>query len=151
MYGLVSERNVLTISAGGERGVIFRSTVAEGFTFSTEIRHSVQLTPVYEYFRVDDSGGIELTGTRLRDLGWGMPSTETSPVRMEKGFIIFENIGRRLPELRFRVSHIAEPFLVLGERRIDLRRHFADGELMTVGIEKISLLRVLFGGGKDVF
>jgi hypothetical protein len=60
---------VLTIENYENGNVLFRKIVPEGYTFATVIRHSVHLSPVYEYYSIDKSGNMYLTSTKLQELG----------------------------------------------------------------------------------
>jgi hypothetical protein len=147
----VRRRPVLTVINRTRGETLLRRPVSAGFGFATRIRHSVQLTPVYEYYRIGEDGAVIVTGTVLRDLGWGMPSTEEADVRVENGVIRIENIGRRIGDLHFRVSHIAEPVLFLGEHRVDLRSRAGDGDLLIISAPLESRAAILFGGSVDAF
>jgi len=142
---------VLTIVNRTRGETLLRRPVFGGFTFATRIRHSVQLTPVYEYYRIEEDGTVMVTGTMLWDLGWGMPSSENARVRLEGGAIRLENMDRLIGTLRFRVNHIAEPFLFLGERSLDLRSYAGDGDLLILNAPLEPRAFFLFGGTVDAF
>ncbi len=125
--------------------VLFRTGVEKGFPFSTLIRHSVHLTPVYENYRVADAGAIVLESTRFQDLGWGVPSTFGEPYRVEDGFMVITGINRTMGSLPFRVSRINNPELLLGPHpggaggeplRILLADHVRDGKRVTITVRR---------------
>jgi hypothetical protein len=147
----LSDRNVLSIVNESRDRTLLRKAVTEGFEFATRIRHSVQLTPVYEYYRIGPGGEIAVVATKLQDLGWGMPSTEKGSVVFKDGFMLFEGISRTLKELRFRVSAINEAVLIIGDRQIDLNPVVGDGELLVFTVRKEPTIIALLKGEVDVF
>ena len=133
--------------------ILYRQKILAGYSFATCIRHSVHLTPVYEFYRVDGSGSMLVVETRLQDLGWGVPSTCDQAVRFENGYMVIQGLNIPLDLVPFRVSYIAEPRLLLdgGRREIDLKLYFDDMERMDVLVEKISYFQYLRRGESDVF
>jgi len=141
-------------------GEIFLQTrVERGFHFSTLIRHSVHLTPVYERYRIEDEGQIVLESTRLQDLGWGVPSTYDNPSRIENGFLVIEEINKILPSLPFRVSYINNPRLLLewlcnvrnkdvkDKSTVHLDDYVKDGKRVDIRVRRVSFpaFRSFFG------
>ncbi|MCR4440772.1 MAG: DUF1850 domain-containing protein [Peptococcaceae bacterium] len=131
--------------------LMFSCGVEPGFEFYTMIRHSVQRTPVYEFYRVEPDGSLVVTKTSLQDLGWGMPSTLQGPVTFTEGFMVMENINRRLNALFFRVSYLAEPRLMVKEKEITLDEFVPDGQLLKIHIDKEPWLYRILRGNTDVF
>jgi len=142
---------VFEVSDQESEGVIFRKKVCEGFEFSTRIIHSVQLTPVYEMYRVEKGGQLTLVGTKLKDFGWGMPSTEVGQLTLEEGYWVFKGPPRFLSRLMFRVTYINEPMLIIGNSVYPLAQVAKDGELLIVQIVKASILKTLFTGEINAF
>ncbi|MBN1828024.1 MAG: DUF1850 domain-containing protein [Deltaproteobacteria bacterium] len=122
-----------------------------GFTFATVIRHSVQKTPVFEYYRLENDGNLLLTGTSLQDLGWGMPSTVNSTIEFKNNFMIIDGINRLLKALPFRVSYIAEPHLIIQGAPIDLRKYVDDSDLIAVYSLLKPYIAYLLRGETNVF
>lgn len=133
--------------------VLYRQKVSVGYPFATYIRHSVHLTPVYEYYKVNDDGMLHVVETRLQDLGWGVPSTCKQEVRFENGFMVIRGLNIPLSLLPFRVSYVAAPRLLLdgGHRDINLKNYFNDMERMDISAEKMSYFEYLTRGESDVF
>ena len=150
---LLSPVTVLEIRSMDKNAAVFRRKVAPGYAFATLIRHSVHLTPVYEYYSVNNEGGILLRGTRLQDLGWGVPSTFSEDVRIEDSFIVIDGMDRPIDLIPFRVSHIAYPRLLLDDcaREIDLTLTVDDFDRLDIFTERIALWNFLLRGEVDVF
>ncbi len=149
---LLSPVTVLEIRSMDGNNAVFRRRVAPGYSFATIIRHSVHLTPVYEYYSVNDAGKILLRGTRFQDLGWGVPSTFSEDVRIEDGFIVIDGMARSIDLIPFRVSHITSPRLLLDDcaREIDLTLTVNDLDRLDIFTERIFLVQFLLRGEVDV-
>jgi len=143
---------ILEITNYENGSTLYRKQVPPGYSFATLIRHSVHLTPVYEYYRIDENGRIILESTKLQDLGWGVPSTFTEPCRFEGGFLIIEGFKKSLDYIPFRVSYIAQPHLLLdgGKRNVDLKCVVNDEERIDISADKVPLWKVLIRGEVDV-
>ncbi len=144
---------VLVIRSMDRNEALFRRKVDAGYSFATLIRHSVHLTPVYEYYAISRDGKIFLKGTRLQDLGWGVPSTFSEDVRFEDGFIVIEGMERVVGTIPFRVSYITRPRLLLDDcsREIDLTLTVGELDRLDFFTERVALWEFLLRGEVDVF
>lgn len=104
---------VLEIRSLDRGNVVFRREIYPDCVFATLIRHSVHLSPVYEYYLVNLSGEIILVGTKLQDLGWGVPSTFGESLVFRKGFMIIGGLHKHMDFIPFRLSKVANPRLIL--------------------------------------
>jgi hypothetical protein len=137
----------LEIVSYPEGDVLFSMNVEKGFRFSTLIRHSVHLTPVYECYRVESDGRFVVESTRLQDMGWGVPSTFENPYRIENGFMVIEQIERKISFLPFRVSHVNQPAFVRGcpdgekplELLVRLDEYAKDGKRIDIRVRYIGV------------
>jgi hypothetical protein len=126
--------------------VLYRIAVGKGDRFTTLIQHSVHLSPVYETYRIEGEGRIVLESTRLRDMGWGVPSTFDQAYSLRRGFMVIEGYDKELPFLPFRVSAINDAKLLLGDlpedparfagRVFSLSEFATDGKRITFRIER---------------
>ena len=132
---------VFEIRSMDRNDAIFRRKVDAGYSFATLIRHSVHLTPVYEYYEISRDGQILLRGTRLQDLGWGVPSTFSEDVRFEDDFIVIEKMERVIESIPFRVSYITCPRLLLDDcaREIDLTLTVDEIDRLDIFTERVAL------------
>ncbi|WP_198471157.1 DUF1850 domain-containing protein [Acetomicrobium sp. S15 = DSM 107314] len=144
--------SVLIIKEYSTGAVLFRACVPHGYSFATKIRHSVHLTPVYEYFRVGAHGQLIITGTAFKDLGWGVPSTFRQNIKFENGFMVVNNINKPIDFIPFRVNLIAKPHLILGKLRdVDLLRYVIDGGRIDISIQRVPYIILLIRGEIDEF
>ena len=136
---------VLEIKNINKNEILFQEKVFPGYTFATKISHSVQLTPVLEFFKIDKNYNILLTKTIVKDLGWGMPSTPEGDFSYQNGEMVIENINKKIPSFIFRVSYISKPELILRGRTYDLRFLVNDSDALEINSKKISIIsRICF-------
>ena len=128
--------------------VLHKLPVRKGDHFSTLIRHSIHLSPVYETYRIEDEGKIVLESTRLKDIGWGVPSTFEQTCTLRDGFMIIEGYEKVLPDLPFRVSAVNSAKLLVGDlpenpaafagQVIQLDDYVPDGRRITFRIVRVN-------------
>lgn len=136
--------NVLEIRNIEKNQILFQEKIFPGYVFATKIKHSVQLTPVFEFFEIDKNYNILLTKTIVKDLGWGMPSTPEGDFSYQNGEMVIENINKKISTFIFRVSYISKPELILRGRTYDLRFLVNDGDALEIRNKKISVINRIF-------
>jgi len=143
---------VLEITRKTEEQVLFRSKIREGESFSTIIRHSVHLTPVFENYKVNDKGLIVLTGTRLQDFGWGVPSAVSEDMELNDNFFEIRGLSKVFDSIPFRVSQINDPAFLFRGKKYYLLKLVPDGERIEITAKKTTLGAYIFlGGNIDAF
>ena len=107
-----------------------------GTEFSTRFIHSVQKTPVDEYFSVNAArNGFILQKTRYQSFGVGLPFLETDGVfRREGDTFIMDNMDRRMKEIQFRPGVSTELTLFFAGEKIPLYERMPLGSLVTITI-----------------
>ncbi|HKL11106.1 MAG TPA: DUF1850 domain-containing protein [Clostridia bacterium] len=144
--------NVLVVENHHDNRVLLQERVEPGFTFATLIKHSVHLTPVYEYYEINTDGDIILTGTKFVDLGWGVPSTYEYETIFADGMIELKDMDIPIDWLPFRVSSINNSKLFLkGKRIVELNNYFDNNERMDIRVEKVSFIKYWIRGETDDF
>jgi len=152
LIGALIPVNVLEVSNFNDDEVMLKKRVEPGFTFTTLITHSVHLTPVYEYYKIDSDGNIILTGTKFVDLGWGVPSTYDYETIFDDNMLELRDMDIAIDWLPFRVSVINNSKLILnGERTIELNDYFDNNERMDISVERMSKLKYWIRGETDDF
>lgn len=134
--------------------ILFRVPVEKDDHFSTLITHSIHLSPVYETYRIEDEGKIVLESTRLKDMGWGVPSTTEHAYALRNGFMIIEGYEKKMPYLPFRVSAVNDAKLLLGDLPADaaafggttirLDDYVPDGKRITFRIVRVNGIANVF-------
>lgn len=137
-----------------EEKPLARFPVRQGDRFSTVIKHSIHLSPVYETYRIEDENKLVLESTRLKDMGWGVPSTFENAYTLRDGFMIIEGYEKILPELPFRVSAVNGAKLLLGDLpedpaafnglTIPLDDYASDGKRITFRIVRVNTILNVF-------
>jgi hypothetical protein len=138
----------LEFRAYPDERILLRMPVGKGDHFSTLITHSVHLSPVYETYRIEGEDRIVLESTRLKDLGWGVPSTFEHAYALRNGFMIIGGYEKILPFLPFRVSAVNDAKLLLGDlpddpagfggKTIRLDAYAPDGKRITIRIVRVN-------------
>lgn len=93
---------------------------AVGEPFELRYVHSVEKTPVSEYFTLNETGAVVLTGTRFHGFGAGLPTdgAEGTFSRDGDAFVI-SDWERLIGQLRVRLSPMNEYTLIHGHRTYD--------------------------------
>lgn len=100
--GWYASQPCLVVSSEGK--VLTAVKAEKGLAFSTRFIHSVQKTPVEEYFTVNDkTDGFVLHSTKYQSFGVGLPFLTTDgSFRREADWFIMEGMERQLPDLTLR-------------------------------------------------
>lgn len=140
----VPNLNVLEIRNIEKNQILFQEKIFPGYVFATKIKHSVQLTPVIEFFKIDKNYNMLLVKTIIKDLGWGMPSNPEGDFSYQNGEMVIENINKKIKSFIFRVSYISKPELILKGIAYDLRFLVNDSSALEIKIKKISLVNRIY-------
>ena len=104
--------------------------------FSTRFIHSVQKTPVEEFFTVNDArDGFLLRKTRYRSFGVGLPFLETDGTfRPEGDAFVMDGMDRPMREIQLRPGVSTELTLYLSGEEILLCERVPLGSLVRIAI-----------------
>jgi hypothetical protein len=138
--------HVLQIDALREGSPVFVRIVHPGNEFALGFIHSVELSPVWDYFRVDDSYRIILYETAVRSFNTGLPSTLTGEERLHRerdGFRI-SGVNRVLPSIDLWVHERTDNTLKVKD--IDSLKLYslAGNTLLRISIRKACLGEYLY-------
>ena len=120
--GFVPLHALEVTAAGGACRVVLLQRVSPGDTFTLSFVHSVEKSPVTDYFRIDDEHRIILYQTEFRSLNTGLPAVVSEGEvfeRTERGFRL-SNLNRVMPEILLQVSAAYGGSLSLGGKDIFL-------------------------------
>ena len=108
------------LDTGTDR-VVHAAPAPAGSRFTLQYMHSVEKTPVFETYRVDDSGDIYLQETTVKSSGYGLPEVEsTSSFSFKNGWLRITKLNRKISPLVFRVSYLNDMFLIFDDHRVNL-------------------------------
>jgi hypothetical protein len=137
--------HVLQIDALKEGSPVFVRIVHPGSEFALGFIHSVELSPVWDYFRVDDSHRIILYETSIRSFNTGLPSTLTGEERLHRerdGYRI-SGVNRVLPSIDLWVHERTDNSLKINDDSLKLYS-LAGNTLLRISIRKACLGEFLY-------
>lgn len=110
--------------------VLFCAPAARGSQFAVSFIHSVNKSPVTEYYRIEE-GQIYLESLRYYTFGAGMPTEpeQEQTMRFEAdGSIIIEGFDRPMPRLVYNIGRVANHTLHWQDNAIPLNTLDAPGQ-----------------------
>lgn len=114
--------HILEIRDTRQGKTVFMQRVSPGEFFSLEFIHSVEKSPVMDFFRLDNDYHIVLYETAFRSLNTGLPATLSEGERLhrtEQGFRL-SIPDRILTDIQLWVDSQYAGALIIGARRIPL-------------------------------
>ena len=115
--------------------------------FSVNYTHSVNKGRVHDYYRVLDSGELELYKTCFVSYGAGIPEpyeTEGAEFLVTDDGYIIENLHRKLPNLVMAVGVIAEHSVTVDGTEFFLKDFFKPQTSLVFEVKRLSLLKIVF-------
>jgi hypothetical protein len=137
--------HVLTISAVKKHTILLVRRIRANDCFSHRSIHSVELSPVQDYFRVSEDYGITLFETRFRSSNVGLPYAafgEEVFMQQGDGYSI-TNMSRKIPELLIWANERYDNTLTMGTESWPLYA-FAGNILLRIGVDRVSLMNFIF-------
>lgn len=130
-------RLVLSNAATGERYASF--PVEQGDVFSVEFIHSVNKSPVRDYYEIRDGGRIYVIQTDYYGFGAGV-QTELNPGETLEyrpdGAMQIKNIDKYLPNLTYVVGTVSDHVLYINGEEISLRELCGQSSKVKFTVEK---------------
>ena len=114
--------------------------------FSVNYTHSVNKGRVHDYYRILDSGQLELYKTRFVSYGAGIPEpyeTEGAQFLVTDDGYIIENLHRRLPCLVMAVGVIAEHSVAIGDSEFFLKDFFKPQTNLVFEVKRLSIIKLI--------
>ena len=118
----------------GEGKVLFATRADSDKEFSTRFIHSVQKTPVEEFFVInEDCSGFILKSTRYQSFGVGLPFLESDGnFRREGDNFIMDNLNRQIKTLELRPGVGTELTITIDNQKLPLYQIVPLGSLIRV-------------------
>jgi len=138
--------HVLQIDLLKEERPVFVRIVRPGNEFALGYIHSVELSPVWDYFRVDDSYRMILYETAIRSFNAGLPNTLTGEERLHRerdGFRI-SGMNRILPVIDLWVHERTDNTLNVGDIEPLKLYSLAGNKLLRISIRKTNIGSYLY-------
>lgn len=115
----------LTLSNGNTGEFYARYPLKNSETFGITFIHSVNATPVTDYYSVDKDGSITLQSTVYYDFGAGVPydlnDGEELSIDREAGSMTISGINRVIPNFLIFVGTVSDHTLSIGGDEVSLR------------------------------
>jgi hypothetical protein len=137
---------VLQMDLPEGKGTVLARTVRPGEQFSLGYIHSVELSPVWDHFRIDDSCRIILYETTFHSLNTGLPSTLGTGEKLvrEGDRFRISGMNRGLPWVDLRVHEGNDNTLILaGEAPVKLYT-LVGNSVIRIQIQKIPVWGYLY-------
>jgi hypothetical protein len=135
--GCIPLRALEVRESGGTGKVAFLARVTPGDTFTLSFIHSVEKSPVTDYFRIDDDYRIILYQSEFSSLNTGLPAVVSDGEvfsRTDRGFRL--DLNRVLPEIQLWVHRDYGGFLTMNGKVVSLPVIAGNG-LLRVSIQRI--------------
>ena len=136
LYALLSGKTQRIVLLGERSGEpLLTAEAPDGTEFSISYIHSVNKSPVTEYFRVEE-GKIFLLAMRYESFGAGMP-TEIDPDQsfsLEEGYMLITGYHRHMPELRLFISRTEGHVFEIGGKVTALSSLEKPGEAISIRV-----------------
>lgn len=138
--------HVLRIEASKKNRTVLVQIIRPDYRFSTKYIHSVELSPVREYFKIDKSFRIVLYETTFSSCNTGLPTTLSGDEKFyDMGtHLRISNMHRTLPELNLWVNKKYDNTLTLGDGEVLKLPSLAGDTLLRVAVEKLPFLKFLY-------
>jgi hypothetical protein len=128
-----------------DRELFFVQRIHPGDKFTLKYKHSVELSPVWEIFVIDENYQIVLIETDFLDHGAGLPyaAFDEEIFISEEGKFKIKNMHRIMPSpINYMIGAIYENTLYLENKEINLSSLLGD-KLITIKLNKSNLFSYL--------
>lgn len=128
---------VIDITNDTNHTVIYSHGFNPGDRFAFRYVHSVQKTPVWEYYTLNSAGDVVLTGTRVKSLGYGMPKPEQGDsYDFEDDYFVIDNLNQPIRELLIRNTFVRPMQIFCADKVFMLSAVAKQGELIRISGKK---------------
>lgn len=123
---------------GQEEKLIYSRFIFPGQKFVFKYNHSVQKTPVYEYYTVDWKSRIIMDKTRFKSYGAGLPlQTKNFSIEEDDNFFKIEDMNIILQKVIFRISKTSGQTLKIVNKKISMNNQGEVGEKLTLRVKPL--------------
>jgi hypothetical protein len=131
--------HILQIRAPRKGKIVFVARIEPNDRFATKYIHSVELCPVWEFFRIDEEYRIVLSETTFCSSNVGLPYAAFGQEKfhIEKDKFRISNMRRLLPALALWVNEKYDNTFEFKNRRLQLPS-FVGNTLVDITVEEVS-------------
>jgi hypothetical protein len=135
-----------TISNGNTKNIVFSGSIDNFKKFYISFTHSVNRTPVNEYYRIENNK-FYVYKTTFYSFGAGMPDGSDNPnahiVFNDNGLVEIDNINRELSEFTYMVGTYADHTLHTENESFKLDKYVEPQEPAVFQIRRVSIFDIL--------
>ncbi|KXS45617.1 MULTISPECIES: DUF1850 domain-containing protein [unclassified Candidatus Frackibacter] len=139
---LIVNSKWLVIKESESGKVIWQQPGQGTVKFAIKYLHSVERTPVWEYFAVKDDK-LYLTGTKYESYGAGLPFLKQHTYVIEDDKFEIKNIDKELNLIPLRVSDYALHRFIINKQEYKLYQMTEPQNLVIIKVKEKSLLALL--------
>ena len=135
------EEKVLLVEEAANEEIIYQQHIKQGAEFAIKYIHSVEKTPVWDYFKVTEED-ILLTSTKYMSYGAGLPFLKKNNYIVENDRFIIKEIDTKLEQIPLRVSDYAKHELVVNDESHQLYQLTKTQNLVLIKVEDKNLYQL---------
>ncbi|MBW2630166.1 MAG: DUF1850 domain-containing protein [Deltaproteobacteria bacterium] len=138
--------HILRIEAARKNRTVFIQIIRPDYRFSTRYIHSVELSPVREYFKIDKNFRIVLYETTFSSCNTGLPTTLSGDEKFYTNgdHMRISDMHRVLPKLDLWVNKKYDNTLTLENGEILKLPSLAGDTLLRITVEKLPVFNLLY-------
>lgn len=102
-------------------------------------RHSVELTPWKEVYRITDAGELSLESTLFQSYGAGTPDVEGEVEFLEDGFIQVTQLNRKIPYYSLNYVPVSQYYLEDHENKYPLSNYISGNANVQIRYEQLQV------------
>ena len=134
---------VLTLEHFQKNKILYSFYINENDEFLVKWIHSVELTPWEEIFKISKNKEIILDRTRFKQFGAGVPDKANGKIIYKNGYIIYDNINRKISLIPYGISKLAKHTFIIKNKTIKLYKLVNDGDRINIYIEKVNIFEYI--------
>lgn len=131
---------------GESNEILYKTSIKANDQFSIKFIHSIHLTPVEEFYRIEKDLNIQLFELYFDTYSVGVESSlnEGELLEFKDGKIIIKNMNRTFPYIDLRVGQvIANHTLTINNETLELTKVASPRAYVRIQVKKLSILEIL--------
>ena len=135
VLGWYSSQMIISIIPEGMRQPVTFDTYP-GDKWLISFTHSVEKTPVEEYFTVNGVDDLTMTHTRFESFGWGFPYSINDGRLKKEGNKFILTMNRPYQEVNLRIASQAMPCIIHNDKKYNLIKMFGQGTALKIKVQR---------------
>ncbi len=122
-----AENYYLQIYLLKENEVYWETKVNKNDTFYHEYIHSVELSPVREYYFIVEQYSLVAQESWTKSFGAGLPTEKKREIEFKDGFMVIRD-ERPIEYINMQSSHLFPHYLYVGKEQVELSSQYLSGK-----------------------